>query len=248
MPRRCPSRAGLGFAVLLLAYTPAPLAAQRGAATLVGELVDRTTRAPLSGARVALIGGAAVLYADVTGHFTRAGLRPGAYLLQARALGYVPTDLAIELVAGETRQVVLEMEQLAIEVRGLVVTGAAPHPDRRLAEFEQRRQSGRGYFLSEADILTRGAKKLSELLRSVPGVRIICRGGFCRVRMDRAPRGCAPDFVVDGFPATNSTSADMNLVGVVGIEVYRTVGETPMQFLGGDNTCGTIVIWTKSGR
>jgi hypothetical protein len=65
--------------------------------------------------------------------------------------------------------------------------------------------------------------------------------------MDRAPRGCAPEFVVDGFPATNSTSADMDIVGVVGIEIYRTLSETPMQFLSAHNTCGTIVIWTRSG-
>ena len=246
-PRRCPLRAGLGFAVLLLAYPPGALAAQRDAATLVGQLVDRNTRAPLPGARIALLGGAAILHADPTGHFTRTGLRPGAYLLQARAVGYVPADVTIELAAGETRRVVLEMDLLAIDVTGLIVTGAAPHPDRRLAEFEQRRRSGRGHFVTEEEILSRGATRLSEVLRSIPGVRITCRGRFCRVRMDRAPRSCSPDFVVDGFAATNSTSPDMGVLGVVGIEVYRTLSETPMQFLRADNICGTIVIWTRSG-
>lgn len=194
-----------------------------------------------------MIGAAVVLYSDSTGQFRRTGLRPGSYLLQVRAIGYAPTDWTLDLAASETRRVVLELDLLAITTAEVVVTADAPHPDRRLAEFEQRRQSGRGHFLTEADIRQRGASKVSEVLRTVPGVRIVCRGIFCRVRMDRVPRTCAPDFVVDGFPATNSTSADMGTAGIVGIEVYRTLGETPMQFLRADNACGTIVIWTRSG-
>ena len=31
------------------------------------------------------------------------------------------------------------------------------------------------------------------------------------------------------------------------IEIYRTLSETPIQFLRTDNQCGTIVIWTRSG-
>ena len=36
-------------------------------------------------------------------------------------------------------------------------------------------------------------------------------------------------------------------VGIIGIEVYRTLSETPLEFLRTDNVCGTIVIWTRSG-
>jgi hypothetical protein len=39
----------------------------------------------------------------------------------------------------------------------------------------------------------------------------------------------------------------MPLIGVIGIEIYRTITETPVDFLRGNNTCGTIVIWTRSG-
>ena len=37
------------------------------------------------------------------------------------------------------------------------------------------------------------------------------------------------------------------VVGIVGIEIYRSAGETPPQFLKGNSQCGVIVIWTKSG-
>jgi len=35
--------------------------------------------------------------------------------------------------------------------------------------------------------------------------------------------------------------------GIMRIEIYRTLSETPIQFLRTDNQCGTIVIWTRSG-
>lgn len=80
-------------------------------------------------------------------------------------------------------------------------------------------------------------------------VRTQCRGSAagCSVRMARAPRECRPDFMVDGFEASNSTSLDMPVVGIVAMEVYRTLSETPLQFLRTDNQCGTIVICTRSG-
>jgi len=37
-------------------------------------------------------------------------------------------------------------------------------------------------------------------------------------------------------------------IGIIGIEIYRTLSETPLQFLRADNQCGTVVIWTQSGR
>ena len=47
------------------------------------------------------------------------------------------------------------------------------------------------------------------------------------------------DFFVDGLSATNSTYLEMPVVGITGIEIYRTITETPVDFLRGDNTCGT---------
>ena len=67
------------------------------------------------------------------------------------------------------------------------------------------------------------------------------------VRMARAPRDCRPDYFVDAFPATYSTSLDMPTTGIIGVEIYRTLSETPLEFVRGNGQCGTIVIWTRSG-
>jgi hypothetical protein len=58
--------------------------------------------------------------------------------------------------------------------------------------------------------------------------------------MARASRECRPDFVVDGFEATNSTSLDMPTIGITGIEVYGTLSE-PHYNSFGRTTCAALL-------
>ena len=235
-------RAGL---VLILA-SAGPLCAQHRTAAIAGQLVDRESRAPVGGARIALLGIRKDLASDSTGRFTHEGLASGTYVVQVRAIGYVGASWIVELGDGEVHTEVFELERLAYTLDPVVVERRPSFAQQRLQEFERRRAGGRGYFITEEQILQAKPRNLGDLFRSVPGVRMQCRGS-CSVRMARAPRECRPDYVMDGFPATNSTSLDMPTIGVIGIEIYRTLSETPLEFLRADNQCGTIVIWTRSG-
>lgn len=235
--------AGLLLAGGMCTLAPGAGNAQQRLGELRGAVVDRTSGAPLPGARVTLLGAAVTTTSDAEGRFAHRSLPAGTYLLQVRSIGYVAGAWVIVLAEGEVldRRFLLEA---AYELPPVVVEGLA---DQRLAEFEARRQQGRGHFITAEEIRARGAKRLSDVLRTTPGVRTICRASGCLVRMMRAPRECPPDYVVDGYSASYSTSPEMSLTGVIGIEVYRTLSETPLQFLRADNRCGTIVIWTKSG-
>lgn len=108
--------------------------------------------------------------------------------------------------------------------------------ERHRQQFEERRESGRGVFLTEEEIRNAKAPTVLTLLRHVPGVRL-----------SRGAVECPPAFIVDGAPANNSTDLDMSTMGIVGIEIYRTASETPLEFLRVQHACGTIVIWTRSG-
>ncbi len=239
--------------VLALAIWPGPpLAAQTGRATIAGQLINRQSREPVGRARIGLLGvlGAKSESAsDSSGRFTQGGLASGTYVLQVRAIGYSAASWIIDLAEGEVHSDVYELEPLPVELDPLEVAQRLSFGEVRRAEFERRREAGRGYFVTEEDIKRENPRSLGDLLRHVPGVRILCRGSVagCTVRMARAPRECRPDYVVDGFEASNATSLDMPTVGIVGIEIYRTLSETPLQFLRTDNQCGTIVIWTRSG-
>jgi hypothetical protein len=214
----------------------------------MGRLVDRESRAPIGGARIALLGQPDSVASDSAGRFTARGLLSGSYVLQARAIGYTVASWVVEVRDSELVTRVFELEPRPYTLDPVVVARQPSLAERRRQDFEQRRASGRGYFLTEAQIESAHPHTLSDLFRDVPGVQMICRGSTsCTLRMARAPRECKPDFVLDGFPATRSTSLEMSAVGIVGIEIYRTLSETPMEFLKGDNLCGTIVIWTRSG-
>ncbi len=248
MPTRVPvslCRFRLLAAVGLLgALTPAMTGtAQVRPAEIRGRLVDDASGAALTGALVHVLGLGRTTQSDSLGRFAHPGIPPGTYLLQVRAIGYTSAAWALVLAEGEIIDEVFRL-QAGYEMDPLVVEGIA---DQRLAEFEARRQDGRGHFVTAEEIRASGATRLSDVLRTTPGVRLMCRGSRCQVRMMRAPRECQPDYVVDGHPATFSTSPEMSLVGVIAIEVYRTLSETPLQFLRSDNQCGTVVIWTKSG-
>lgn len=119
--------------------------------------------------------------------------------------------------------------------------------EQRRLRFEERRASGRGIFIAEEEIRNAKASTLVTLLRRVPSVLVMCPAAGCVVRMSRTTGECSPAFIVDGSAAAYSTDVSMSTADIIGIEIYRTPSETPLEFLGAESACGTIVIWTRSG-
>lgn len=231
------------WVALWLGVVACPAAGQ-STASLAGQLLDRATRQPLEGAAIRVLGTPVQLRTTANGRFEGAGFSAGVYVMQVQALGYTPGSWVLQLAEKETLTVVIELEPVPVALSTVTVEGQA-WERRGLAGFTARREKGRGVYLTENDIKTSNATRLSDLLRSVSGVRLICRFNGCRVRMARGE--CQPDFFVDGYSANNSTSLEMPVVGMIAVEIYRTISETPVEFLRGNNTCGTIVIWTRSG-
>jgi hypothetical protein len=246
---RAPWAAALLGAGLISVGLARPVAGQRPSATLVGHAVDRKSQAPIRNAQAALLGTRRTATSDDQGRFAHDSLPPGSYVVQVRALGYSATSSVVELASGDVQSRVFELEPLPVQLDPVTVERTPSFAERRRRGFELRRAGGRGYFVTQAQIERTKARSLGDVLRDVPGVVVLCRGAArCGISMVRAPAQCRPDFVVDGFPATFSTSLDMPAVGITGIEIYRTLSETPLEFLKADNVCGTVVIWTRSER
>lgn len=240
MPLRRRTLVAIVAAVLA---TVAPARAQ-GPAGITGQVLDRVTRAPVPTAIVFVLGKPGTR-PDSAGRFATSRLDAGTHVLQVRALGYLSATWMVEVAAGHTTDVLLELEPAGVSLPGVVVKDST-WTQRGMADFARRRSAGRGVFLTEAEIAGAKAVSLGDLLRNVPGVRQICRANVCRVYMSRF-RPCPPNFWVDGFTANNSTTLEMPVLGVIGVEIYRSATETPVEFLRGDNICGSIVIWTRSG-
>ncbi|HWC73060.1 MAG TPA: TonB-dependent receptor [Gemmatimonadales bacterium] len=215
---------------------------------IIGRVIDQQSQHPLEGATVSLLGTQLHTATDSSGRFTEAGLGPGTYLVEVRAIGYGVTSWIVKLNDGEVVDFNFEVAPLGVELDPVTVAGRPGYAERRRNEFEERRHAGRGVFITEEQIQTSHAATMADLLRGVPGVRLNCRSGNCTAQMTRGARGvCAADWVVDGMPATMSSSPALPVVGIIGIEIYRSPGEVPSEFLKADSQCGVIAIWTKSG-
>jgi hypothetical protein len=173
------------------------------------------------------------------------GLTAGAHRVEIRSIGYRPQVFDLTLTEGQ----ILERE-FAILFTGdklpeLTVEARHSRLLPRFADFERRRQTGIGAYITREEIRARGYMKVGEALRSLKGVRVNCTEVDCIVQMSRAPINCHPTYYVDGRLARSfAESTPMN--DVQGIEVYRGAAEMPGEFAGAGAMCGVIVIWTRA--
>ncbi|TMB98757.1 MAG: hypothetical protein E6J42_05215 [Chloroflexi bacterium] len=244
--------AALGLGIAVSRGVPVQAQAQAHAATptagISGQVVNQQSRIPVSGARVNLIGTRLQSATDSAGRFTQASLGAGTYILEVRAIGYGVTSWVLRLADGELVDYVFELEPLGVDLDPIVVEGRPGYFQRRMQEFEERRRAGRGIFITRDQIAASHATTMVDLLRGIPGVRLNCRSGVCTAQMTRTAHGvCAADWVVDGMPATVSSTPHLPVVGIVAVEIYRSPSEAPAEFLKADSDCGVIAIWTKSG-
>jgi hypothetical protein len=195
---------------------------------------------------------------DEDGRFRMTVERPGAYRIRAEALGFlsVTSDTVRVLRDDSVRiQIRLGVEPLALDP--VVVVGRRQeHLFGGLLDFERRRERGFGVFFTAEEIEARGATYLTDVLRMVPGVRVMSDGrpSGGRVFMRRTPigmRGCPVQVWVDGVREPLGRGHGINDVvhplDIEGIEIYRGLSGVPAEFFNEFAHCGVIVIWTRRG-
>jgi hypothetical protein len=138
--------------------------------TLVGSVMDFTTREPLVGAVISVLGTDVRQVTDAGGTFILDRLPPGRHLVATEFLGYESRTDSVTVFSQETVDIEVRLTTEAIEVEGLVVTA--------------RTRFGRTSVANDkrADVLTRveiepilaRVQSMADLLRSMntPGLRI----------------------------------------------------------------------------
>ncbi len=92
-------------------------------ATIVGEIVDATSRKPVTLAQVTLRGTALRAVTDLSGGFAIRSITPGRYTLEARRIGYEPLVRdGITTGAGEIVRLALTMTPAAFRLAEVTVT------------------------------------------------------------------------------------------------------------------------------
>jgi len=230
------------IAAMAAAVIACPVAAQT--AVLAGSLVDRASRLPVEGARVAVLGTTIGASTDPAGRFELADVPTGVRVLQFRAIGYAVGSWMVDLRDGQVLRQVFELEARTIQLDSVTVTGREDTGWRSESGFEERRAHHVGFFLTRQDIRQRQANTTADLMHAVPGLFTSCNSRGCIVRMQRGTRMCQPEYFLDGYPATFATGPNFPIAQIRGVEVYRDRFETPAEFQRPNLQCGVIAIWT----
>lgn len=217
-----------------------------GASTLRGTIAGADAK-PIALAEVRVFPSDVTVRTGAMGQYQVTGLASGRHLIEARALGYEPVRRIVVVGTGVDT---VNMWLPSVRTLSPVVTVARADPYRTGFYDRMRRNSG-GHFLTPARINSSGTRSITELLASVPGVRIRKVGGVSVIELTgrgvRSLRGCQVAFYLDGtryVPSSHGLDGEIGLDNVEAIEVYD-VATVPIEFSGMSAACGVVLIWSR---
>ena len=223
--------------------------AQEG--TIRGRVLDKSSNAALSRVEIVLLSDKRSVTTDSSGRYAFVALPAGSVHLLVRAPSFPPTEVIVELRVGQDLERTIMLDSTAsgraVQTLPVVAVSAAAPVDRRLIDFQRRRRTGRGHYLTREEIERSSASSIQDAVRSFRGVAVDCGGGMgCFIRMVRAPMQCRPDYVVDRR-VDNTFGPSTAIRDIEALEVYTGPSDVPGEFAGYTAGCGVIVIWTRAG-
>jgi hypothetical protein len=219
-------------------------------ATLIGRVTD-TLGAPLAGAEITLFKSESIrTITGDSGEFRLTGLPVGTNVFNVRRLGYQPASFTAALKSGRTHRATFALSVSAQSLPLIAVSDTTK--THWLDQFERRRSMSRGTFITRADIVKRTARLGSDIVRTVPGVRVIPgrAGSMNQVIMNRGSGGrpCIPTMYVHNMPYSGVLD-DFSADDIEALEVYVGISEIPPELdKNGRGICGVIVVWTRDPK
>lgn len=224
---------------------------QQQAATSVvtGVVTAAQTGEALMGVQVVIRGSRRWAITNQDGVFRLEGLKAGPYVLEFRHPNRAPIVHNLTLEPDQTVELAVRIDTRTVALPEVVIEGRETQPAAKMHDFNSRRAAGHGgYFVTRKDIEERQPRVLSDMLRRVPGLRVDCDFGSCRVRSFSETRRimgpCPIQYFLDGIPFLGDVD-EMTPDQIEGIEIYRGSSSIPPQFNTGTSMCGVIAIWSR---
>lgn len=224
----------------------APVAGAQGATgTLSGRVTSAgDVAAPVASAEVRVYAGGPLVASartDSAGRFTLAGLPDQRVEVHVRRLGFNPRS--VTLLPGVT-VLDVRLEPMPTELDEVLVHARVQNSRGRLTQFYANRARAQfGRFFDPEEIEERKPRRMSDLMRFVPGVRLHPGrlGSVVRIR------GCRPLLWVDGQRIVEAELDEfVNMNDVAAVEVYNSFAGIPPQYVDRKTNCGAVVVWTRS--
>ena len=205
---------------------------------------------PIPGVEVVLLQRPGAVYSDSLGVFRFASIPAGKRELHFRRLGFSPKSVDAEIPENNTLKIAVVLEVTATEIEGMTVEEATRRRQ-LLSEFYDRMSRGFGHFVTREQIEKRNPMQLSDMMRTIPGARVVPLRGTSAstLRFNRATGGrdCPPQYYVDGVKTWNLNIDDIIPQDVEGLEIYEGASSVPPQYNTKEGTtiCGVVLIWTR---
>ncbi|MEK9503000.1 TonB-dependent receptor domain-containing protein [Gaopeijia maritima] len=245
---------------VLAILVPGSLIAQDSGGTLTGRVIDASTRAPVVGAQVSVVGSSRGALADAEGRFVLAGVPAGAREVRIAHIGYGQSTRSVSVQAGETTTLDVELVSTALDIDGIVVSATG--------QQTLKREIGSKVGVIEVDdVELAPVRSMSDLLQSrEAGVTVLNSGGTAgagaRIRIRGSNSLSLSNFpliVIDGIRVNDSPDSfgiftggvrpsrldDFNPEDIETIEILR--GPSAAALYGTAAANGVIQVTTRRG-
>jgi hypothetical protein len=221
-----------------------------------GRVIDEHSGVGVASAVIRLVNTSLQTMTDSDGRFAFERVPVGNYAMQVQHIGYTGHRTALA-VGDADLDALVRVAPSAIPLQPVVVTAFS----RRLESvgFYERRKRGIGTFIDRKRIDAMNVQIASELLRQLPGVRLVPQSRTRQNQPQNATVGrrgnCRYVFIMDG----SRTLADFEMdyisgSAIEGVEIYSGISDVPVAFkahatsVQGSTTCGVIAIWSRNSR
>ena len=220
--------------------------AQNGRIT--GVVTQSTSSQALAGAQIHLEGTSHGIVTNQSGRFLLNDIPPGTYTLQAVLIGHSARSMPVTVAAGQTLTLNIVLEQIAISMQEIVVTGMGGATAKAKTPFEIASVNAR-------DIPVVGANAVSSIQGKVAGAMVVQgsgRPGSAPAVLLRGPksinatgRSQEPLYIVDGV-ILGSDIVDIGGLDIDRVEIVK--GAAAASLYGSRAANGVVQITTRRGR
>jgi hypothetical protein len=215
---------------------------------------DAQSGAPIEGAEVGDMLSKASALTTRTGTVALSFLPDGESLIRIRKLGYQSVTIPVAISPVDTTPLTLLLNVSAQVLPTVVTKDSAPRfisPGLRAFE-ERRRMNVGGYFVREDVLRKNDTKRMTSIVRTLPGLAVVCPNGTRRgecyaatTRMGRITGDCKMQFYIDGILVDDDDLEKLRVDQFAGLEYYPGGASVPPQYNKTGSACGTLLLWTR---
>lgn len=227
--------------LLLASALPAQVAPTRDGGTITGLVLDPAGR-PITGADAFIIGEAKRALTDSTGRFEITKLDAGFYRVRVRRIGFLPAEITTDLSKNGRVDLKFELRLRPAFLDSVIVMAEGKCPELSLRGFHCRKRGSKGVFLTDDDLLDRGAVEVGDVFRNIEGFRIeMVPGPFGAKPRPLATHGArCLNALVNGRALALTNQLPRYAYELIAVEIYALPGDVPPEY--------ERYVWQRSAR